>query len=376
MEGRSAGPADFAWWQVYQALPDWLPSIVVGIFAGALELAVTWAITQISVAFPTNLDKYYGPMHAWTAASSGGLLAGLSGGLAGRIPGGLIGASIGAAGMVIDHGALDGDMADGWSWRVLTAGLIYGFVGGLMGHLTSELKIRRINDGRKAGRWQARWSWRTATLGAALGAGYGYVGWMEYSPSVLWMLIIITSLASVFGFIGGLAGGQGEPNGIAPAADMHWAWDWGGLLIGLGGGLAVTIRSWIASLYFHGFSGGLASSLTMSGHPFFGSTHALGALSVYGLAGGISYGIKGAAVDLTRAPGPGELYARDRRTFCKLVWVTSLLVGMALTIALWGASLPELMPSPAREVLWRDVALIMPGTKLARALVLDSALAG
>ncbi|MFJ8531759.1 NACHT domain-containing protein [Streptomyces sp. NPDC093591] len=371
MERVQVGSADLAWWHLHRAVPSWLPLVILGVLAGAMECTVTWVIEQASAHLPLWVDDRYAPGMGWVQASSGGLIAGLAGGLAGRIPGGLIGASIGATSTVLGYG--DDAFASyqySFTCEVLTTGLIYGFVGGLMGELASGLAARRAGAEHTSG---LRWSWGAALLGIVLGAGYMYVQTLDYARP--WDLLPLgLGLAGFFGLAGGLAAGQARRrNEAPPAANARWSWDWGGLLTGLGGGLAVIAPAWSVLFFQLGLTKGLAADLTrMSGLPSFGSTFAAGALAAYCLVGGITQGIKGAAADLTRAPSPAALLTRDHRTFRRLGRVTAAAVAVVLGLVVWCASSPELAPTAPDGYGWESVDWVMTVPKLLRALVIGS----
>ncbi|XER99809.1 hypothetical protein HEP87_56685 [Streptomyces sp. S1D4-11] len=338
--------------------------MLLGMFAGALELAITWVTVQVDAQFPISRDA--GWTSPWVAASSGGLIAGLVGGLTGRIPSGLIGASIGAVGAAI----ASWDPHDPYTWQLLAAGLVYGFVGGLMGELASGLAARRAGGEPLAERRRS-WRWGASLLGVAVSVGYSYTQTLDYSYPQQ-MLPMAVALACFFAVAGGLAAGQGarQNQDVLPAANIRWLWDWGGVLIGLGGGLAVIVSGWTLDVFHLGLSQGLAAELTgMTGDSYFGSTHAAGALSVYCLVGCITYGIKGASADLTQAQGPAALLDRDRHTFRRLGWVTALAVAFVVGLAVWCASSPELGASTVEEVRWQDMIWVMTTAKLMRALV-------
>ncbi|ONK09837.1 serine/threonine-protein kinase [Streptomyces sp. MP131-18] len=347
-----AGATDLAWWQLRRAVPRWLLPVLLGVLAGALETAVTWLTMQVSAYGPFWGDRHGDGGLTWSQASLDGLFAGLVGGVTGRIGGGLIGASIGAAGVVIGHG----DPLGAWTCQVLTAGLVYGFVGGLGGELTAGLAARRAGGERPRAAGRRPWSRGAALLGAGIGGCYGCAQGMP---------AMAVGLACVFALIGGLAVGHGPgPEEVPPAADLRWSWDWAGLWIGLGGGLAVTLPTWLIGFSEYGISHGLAADVagvTLASH--FGTIHATGALTANCLGCAIMYGIRGATADLTLAPAPAALLARDRRTFRRLGCVTAGVIGLALGLVFWCSNSIRLAPATTGEVRWQDLELAptLPG---------------
>ncbi|WP_435217981.1 NACHT domain-containing protein [Streptomyces sp. bgisy034] len=378
-----AGATDLAWWQLSRSTPHWLPLVLTGLLAGALESFITWVTMQVGDHFPTWLDQRDGrPGVDWSEASSGGLIAGLVGGLAGRLPGGLIGGLIGAMGLAIamrewGPGGLSNDI----TWQLLTTGLVYGFVGGLMGELTLGMRARRslgdpTTETHRHHRPRNRW---VALAGASVGAGYGLWGsamgiWLHSPVSAL---IGSISLACLFGIAGARAAGYGSPrNDAPPAADVTWAWDRGGLLVGLGGGLAAIFPSWMINWFGTGFPEVLLGDLEgLSGLSLFGSANALGILSLYCLAGSITYGIRASAADLTRAPSPTSLLTRDRRAFWRIGWLSALTVGLVLAVPAWYASSLQVSPGTLENWTWHDIEWQVTTPQMLRAL-LTGALVG
>ena len=298
---------------------------------------------------------------AWPTASSGGLLAGLVGGLAGRIPGGMIGGLIGAAGAVHDIERPGGVLwwpgfgipHDAYTWQVITAGLVYGFVGGLMGDVASGLAARRADGEVVPAIRRRRWHWGAAFAGVTVGAAYGYAE-AHGGPSAGGerMLPVIVGLACLLGLAGGLAAGHGARRlEVPPGVRVQWSWQWRGLLVGMGGTLAVALPTWLMDLAHYGFYEGVAVHF-VTGRRFAGSAPVAAA---YCLAGSLVYGFKAAAADLTRAAAPAVLLARDRRTFRKLTWVTALAVGLLLGPAVWASSSFVANVLPVELLRWEDV---------------------
>ncbi|WP_053700230.1 NACHT domain-containing protein [Streptomyces sp. NRRL F-5755] len=351
-----AGGADLAWWQLSRAVPHWLPPVLIGILAAALEHGTAWVIEH------SNGHYDIGGPSAGTVPSQG-LLAGLIGGLAGRLPGGLTGASVSVGGMLLRDMPMYSDV-----WPELLCGFAYGFIGGLMGELTSTLAARRAGGEPGSGQRRRTRAWGVALLGGAVGAGYGYV----HLPG--WAMIV--TLACLFGLAGGLAAGYAaRPEEVPPAAGVRWSWHWGGLLIGLGGGLAVTTPA----LAMHFLRADDETSMGLAivgaftgaiGTNFLGSAAGAGAVAVYCLAGSIPYGIRGKAADLTQVPGPAALLARDHRTSWRIGWMTALAVGVVIGLTVWCASLPQLVPAPELKS-WRDIGIewVVTAPELVQALV-------
>ncbi|MFF7477019.1 NACHT domain-containing protein [Streptomyces sp. NPDC008092] len=367
-ERVSAGTTNLAWWQLHRAIPSWLPPVLIGALAAVLEFGVSWVSNQLVWHLASGSEVI-----TWSSASTTGMLAGLVGGLAGRMPGGLTGALI-SSGEVFVVDLVNNPHSDYTPpmWHVLTAGSVYGFIGGLMGELAFTLAARRASGERTPLRSRRRWNRGFATLGLAVGAGYVYVDVLD-DDHPQQMLPVAVALACLFCLVGGLAGGQRvRDTEVPPATAIRWSWDWGGLLIGLGGGVAVILPAWTEDVFHFGFSQGLANALTgMTGDIFLGSTpFAAGALSVYCLAAGVTCGIKAAAADLTSAPGPSALLGHDQHTFRKLGAVTALAVGLAIGLACWCAAFSQsqgrqlVYPASLETIGW---AMTMP--KLLRALV-------
>ncbi|MFC8512772.1 NACHT domain-containing protein [Streptomyces sp. NPDC057257] len=359
-----AGTPDLAWWQLHRAAQRWLP-LLMGVLAGTAETCVSWVITVATLLaggfFPGSRALSLEVVgSAWPTASSGGLLAGLIGGLAGRIPGGMIGGALGAAGAVHDIDRPGSGLwppgftlpYDAYTWQIVTAGLIYGFVGGLMGEVASGLAARRAGGEIGPGHRRRQWNWRAALVGFTVGAGYGYAETQGPEAGGQRILPVIVGLACFFGLAGGLAAGQGAlRTEVLPAAEVRWTLEWRGLLIGLAGTLAVALPTWIVDLAHFGFYEGVVVQF-VAGQRYVGSTPVAGA---YCLAGGLVYGFKAAAADLTQAPAPPVLLARDRRTFRKLTWVTALTVGVLIGPAVWWTSSFVANVLPVELLRWEDI---------------------
>ena len=367
-QGVRSTATDLAWWQLHTAVPRWLSLVVVGVLAAVLESGVTWVSNLLVGPLASS-----GQVVMWSTASSTGMLAGLIGGFAGRLPGGLAGAltSSGQV-MIVDIVNNPHDDFTTLRWQVLAAGLVYGFVGGLMGELTATLAARRAGGERRAGH-RRRWrTWGMVALGAAAGVGYVCAGALD-DEHPQQMLSVAVALACLFGLAGGLAGGQGvQGTETPPAADIRWSWSWDGLLIGLGGGLAIILPALTVDVAHFGLSSGIANAATgMTGDIFLGSAPFVpGALSVYCLAGGITYSIQAGTADLTRAPAPLALLDRDRRTFRRLAAVTALAVG--LTIGFVGRR--TYSPQSTESALvyppnWESIGWVMTWPELVRSLV-------
>ncbi|WP_326596454.1 NACHT domain-containing protein [Streptomyces sp. NBC_01803] len=207
-------------------------------------------------------------------------------------------------------------------WAAVTGVTLFVLGNALVGRLYGPL--RTALGGRAPG-----WIWDVHWLAA------GVLGWVLAWPALGRERGLLVGV--VCGLLTGLTFG---PPGSGPAVRIRWAWSWGGVAIGLTGGLGATVAF------------GPAIGLPIGG--------------LCGLTFGVTNGWRAGSADIATAVGPRTLLAQDRRIFFRLIGV----VGGAGTVTggVLGGLVHEAADDPARGVVFAVVVSALAGAGIGTAV--------
>lgn len=302
------GTADLAWWQVRRALPPRFAQVVTGAVLGVVAWAAATGAGRLTALF-AGLDS------GWLTGPPAAIVAGLAGGIAGGIGCGLVAGLTGGAAEGLTHVLATGQPQ--WPAATMANGLAYGFVGGIVGALSSR--------GSRTGHG---WTWdhRMCAVGFLTGGTLFFSyrlnhGGTAAAVGALAAALVCALAGGVFGSRAGRLSAR-RPGAI-PTVRTRWAWDWRGFSTGLAGGCAVGVTHWavtgLQSLLADTASYPVSTMLTFS--------------CAFGLAVGIAHGLSGKPADLTAPTGPVTLLQQDRRIFARLWLAVGLAVAAAFTLS-------------------------------------------
>ncbi|WP_078559565.1 NACHT domain-containing protein [Streptomyces sp. PRh5] len=308
------GATDLAWWQLRRALSPRIAQVVTGAVLGVVAWVAATVVGRLT-ALLAGLDS------GWQTGPPAAVVAGLAGGIAGGIGCGIVAGLTGGIAEGVTHVLTAGQLE--WLRTALADGPAYGFIGGLVGALSSKLAVRQPAASRPQHR--RAWDWRMCALGFTAGAAL----WFSFRHSYGSTAAAVGALANgaVYAVAGGAVGARASSlsarrPGAIPTVRTRWAWNWRGFAVGLASGSAIGVTHWTVL--------GIQSLLT--GTPSYTFTTMLSFSSAFGLAVGIAHGLAGKPADLTTSVGPAAFLEQDRKIFHRLWMGVGLAVGAAFLL--------------------------------------------
>ncbi|MGW6905361.1 NACHT domain-containing protein [Streptomyces sp. NPDC054940] len=301
------GTTDLGWWQVRRALPRRFAQVWTGVVLGAVAWVAATGAGRLT-ALLAGLDS------GWLTGPPAAMVAGLAGGIAGGIGCGLVAGLAGGAAEGLTHVLATGQSQ--WPAATMANGLAYGFVGGIVGALSSR--------GSPTGQG---WTWdhRMCAVGFVTGGTLFFSYRLNHGATAAAVGALAAALVSALagGVFGSRAGRlSAHRPGAIPTVRTRWAWDWRGFSTGLAGGCAIGVTHWavtrLQSLLSGTASYPVSTMLTFS--------------CAFGLAVGIAHGLSGKPADLTAPTGPVTLLEQDRRIFARVWLAVGLAVGAAFLL--------------------------------------------
>ncbi|SDP34576.1 NACHT domain-containing protein [Streptomyces sp. cf386] len=301
------GTTDLGWWQVRRALPRRFAQVWTGVVLGAVAWVAATGAGRLT-ALLAGLDS------GWLTGPPAAMVAGLAGGIAGGIGCGLVAGLAGGAAEGLTHVLATGQSQ--WPAATMANGLAYGFVGGIVGALSSR--------GSPTGQG---WTWdhRMCAVGFVTGGTLFFAYRLNHGATAAAVGALAAALVSALagGVFGSRAGRlSAHRPGAIPTVRTRWAWDWRGFSTGLAGGCAIGVTHWavtrLQSLLSGTASYPVSTMLTFS--------------CAFGLAVGIAHGLSGKPADLTAPTGPVTLLEQDRRIFARVWLAVGLAVGAAFLL--------------------------------------------
>lgn len=344
MERGVEGAAEIAWWELRLAVPAALPRVLAGVLLAVVGWLVDGATMELREHLAPDLDSDpHWAMGGGLGVAAAGLCGGLVCGLAGGVTATLLCA---AAAPDLSVEFVAARLAD-MGVFVLAGVVVSAFAFGCRPH------VRRPSD----------WDWRTVLTGVTAAAFSALAYRSAYG----------TVSAVFYGVVAGAMRADGMlPGPARPVARLRWHWSFGGVLMGLLGGVVLGSANLVERLFEDELAAGMGNTLPGSDTSFEAVWAAEQVAVVSALACLIVHGLRMVPVDLGTSVDGRTLLGNDRRTLGACV-----LTAVALAIAviglqggitkLWGTT-RVWSGDAADDFLWLYVVGLVPALPLGLAV--------